>query len=50
MRRNRSHSFVFAFLFHYTVDTPIQNRIRGWVKGKSSRSDTATQPVVSLEG
>jgi len=50
LRRNRSHAFVFTFLFYFTVDTPIQNRIRGWLKGKSSRSATATQPVVSLEG
>ena len=44
-------AFVFAFAFHALIDTPIQNRIRAWLKGRSrSRPVTATQPVVSLEG
>lgn len=44
-------AFVFAFAFHALIDTPIQNRIRAWLKGRSrSRPIAATQPVVSLEG
>lgn len=44
-------AFVVAFAFHALIDTPIQNRIRGWLKGRSrSRTMAATQPVVSLEG
>jgi peptidoglycan/LPS O-acetylase OafA/YrhL len=41
---------AFAFLFHWMIDTPIQNRIRGWLKGRSPRPMAVTQPVVSLEG
>jgi peptidoglycan/LPS O-acetylase OafA/YrhL len=42
---------AFAFLFHFTVDTPIQNRIRAWLKTRSRRAAPAiTQPVISLEG
>ncbi|MDP3371137.1 MAG: acyltransferase, partial [Brevundimonas sp.] len=44
-------AFGFAFLFHILIDTPIQNRIRDWLKGRSrSRPMVAGQPVVSLEG
>jgi len=43
-------AFVFAFLFHNLIDTPIQNRIRAWLKGRSRRPVAVTQPVVSLEG
>jgi peptidoglycan/LPS O-acetylase OafA/YrhL len=42
---------AFAFLFHFTIDTPIQNRIRRWLKTRSHRAAPVTQqPVVSLEG
>ena len=42
---------AFAFLFHFTIDTPIQDRIRAGLKGRSRRAVAATtQPVVSLEG
>jgi peptidoglycan/LPS O-acetylase OafA/YrhL len=42
---------AFAFLFHFTVDTPIQNRIRAWLKGRSRRTTPViAQPVISLEG
>lgn len=43
-------AFVFAWLFHFTIDNPIQNRIRAWLKGRGRRPATVTQPVVSLEG
>jgi peptidoglycan/LPS O-acetylase OafA/YrhL len=44
-------AFVFAFLFHVLIDTPIQNRIRAWMKRQPRpRPMTVTQPVVSLEG
>lgn len=44
-------AFAFAFLFHFLVDSPIQNRIRAWLKGRSgARAVAVTQPVVSLEG
>lgn len=44
-------AFVFAFLFHVLIDTPIQDRIRAWLKGRSrARPMAVTQPVVSLEG
>lgn len=44
-------AFVFAFLFHVLIDTPIQDRIRAWLKGRSRlRPMVVTQPVVSLEG
>lgn len=43
-------AFAFAFLFHTTIDTPIQNRIRAWMKGRSHRRPIVIQPVVSLEG
>ena len=42
---------AFAFLFHFTIDTPIQDRVRTWLKSRSRRAmPAATQPVVSLEG
>jgi len=43
-------AFAFAFLFHFAIDNPIQNRIRDWLKGRSRRPAPAVQPVVSLEG
>jgi peptidoglycan/LPS O-acetylase OafA/YrhL len=44
-------AFAFAFLFHVLIDTPIQDRIRAWLKGRSrSRPMVVAQPVVSLEG
>lgn len=43
-------AFAFAFAFHFMIDNPIQNRIRAWLKGRSTRPVAATQPVVSLEG
>lgn len=43
-------AFAFAWLFHVTIDTPLQNRIRGWLKGRSRRAPARLQPVVSLEG
>jgi peptidoglycan/LPS O-acetylase OafA/YrhL len=44
-------AFAFAFLFHFLIDAPIQNRIRDWLKSRSGRRPVAvTQPVVSLEG
>lgn len=44
-------AFVFAFLFHTLIDTPIQDRIRTWLKGRSrSRPMVPARPVVSLEG
>ena len=43
-------AFAFAWLFHVTIDTPIQNRIRDWLKGRSRRAPAGLQPVVSLEG
>ena len=43
-------AFVFAWLFHVTIDNPIQNRIRAWLKGRERRPAAITQPVVSLEG
>ena len=43
-------AFVFAWVFHYVIDNPIQNRIRSWLKGRSRRPSGVTQPVVSLEG
>jgi len=43
-------AFAFAFLFHFTLDTPIQNGVRAWLKGRSRRPVVVTQPVVSLEG
>jgi peptidoglycan/LPS O-acetylase OafA/YrhL len=42
-------AFGFAWLFHVTVDTPIQNRVRAWLK-RGRRPATPSQPVVSLEG
>lgn len=30
-------AFGFAFLFHFTVDQPLQDRVRAWLKGRSSR-------------
>ncbi len=44
-------AFVFAWLFHVLIDTPIQDRVRIWLKGRSrARPMVAAQPVVSLEG
>ena len=44
-------AFAFAFLFHTVIDTPIQDRIRGWLKSRRRRTAApALQPVVSLEG
>lgn len=43
-------AFVFAWLFHYVIDTPIQNRIRDWLKSRHGRRIEVRQPVVSLEG
>ena len=43
-------AFVFAFLFHELIDTPIQNRIRAWLKSRSRRPVVVTQPAVSLGG
>jgi peptidoglycan/LPS O-acetylase OafA/YrhL len=43
-------AFVFAFLFHQIIDTPIQDRIRGWLKSRRRGQPAMAQPVVSLEG
>lgn len=43
-------AFVFAWLFHFVIDTPIQNRIRDWLKSRRGRRIEVRQPVVSLEG
>ncbi|GAA0618572.1 acyltransferase [Brevundimonas kwangchunensis] len=43
-------AFVFAWLFHHVIDTPIQNRIRDWLKSRRGRRIEVRQPVVSLEG
>lgn len=44
-------AFVFAFLFHQIIDTPIQDRIRGWLKSRRRRAAAPVmQPVVSIEG
>jgi len=44
-------AFAFAFLFHALIDSPIQDRIRAWLKGRSrARPMPGGQPVVSLEG
>ncbi|MGZ9099862.1 MAG: acyltransferase family protein, partial [Brevundimonas sp.] len=43
-------AFVFAFLFHVLIDTPIQDRIRAWLKGRSRRPVALTQPAAALEG
>lgn len=43
-------AFVFAFLFHQIIDTPIQDRIRGWLKARRRSASVVGQPVVSLEG
>ena len=43
-------AFVFAWLFHIVIDTPIQNRIRDWLKSRRGRRIEVGQPVVSLEG
>jgi len=43
-------AFVFAWLFHVVIDTPIQNRIRDWTKSRRGRRIEVRQPVVSLEG
>ncbi|GAA0648275.1 acyltransferase family protein [Brevundimonas lenta] len=34
-------AFAFAFLFHFTIDQPLQNRIRDWLKGRSSHRRAA---------
>jgi peptidoglycan/LPS O-acetylase OafA/YrhL len=41
-------AFVFAFLFHVLIDTPIQDRIRVWLKSRSRPPVIVTQPAVSL--
>ncbi|MET4685090.1 peptidoglycan/LPS O-acetylase OafA/YrhL [Brevundimonas faecalis] len=43
-------AFVFAFLFHYGVDNPIQKRIRAWLKKRGHARATIKEPVISLEG
>ena len=44
-------AFVFAVAFHILIDTPIQDRIRVWLKARSGpRPMPVAQPVVSLEG
>ena len=43
-------AFLFAFLFHALIDTPIQARIRTWLKNRRTRPAPALQPVVSVEG
>lgn len=43
-------AFAFAFLFHFVIDTPIQMRIRQWLKRRTGRRLETRQPVVSLEG
>ncbi|MNX74132.1 Acyltransferase family protein [compost metagenome] len=43
-------AFVFAFLFHYGVDNPIQKRIRAWLKSRGRARAEIKEPVVSLEG
>jgi len=43
-------AFVFAFLFHYGVDNPIQKRIRAWLKKRGHARAEIKEPVVSLEG
>lgn len=43
-------AFIFAFLFHQIIDTPIQDRIRGWLKSRRRSAPVVGQPVVSLEG
>lgn len=42
-------AFAFAWIFHIVIDTPIQTRIRAWLK-RDRRPAPALQPVVSLEG
>jgi len=43
-------AFVFAWLFHFVIDTPIQTWIRKHLKSRSGRRIEVRQPVVSLEG
>jgi peptidoglycan/LPS O-acetylase OafA/YrhL len=44
-------AFVFAWLFHVLIDTPIQTRVRAWLKGRSnSRPMVGARPVPALEG
>jgi peptidoglycan/LPS O-acetylase OafA/YrhL len=43
-------AFVFAFLFHTIIDTPIQDRVRAWLKSRRRTAAPVGQPVVSLEG
>ena len=46
-------AFVFAFLFHALVDTPIQDRIRAWRTNRSklrSRLMAVARPAVPLNG
>jgi peptidoglycan/LPS O-acetylase OafA/YrhL len=46
-------AFVFAFLFHALIDTPIQDRIRAGLKGRSrlkERMSAVARPAVSLKG
>lgn len=43
-------AFAFAWVFHIAIDTPIQNRIKAWLKARRTRPAVAVGPVVSLEG
>jgi peptidoglycan/LPS O-acetylase OafA/YrhL len=44
-------AFAFAFLFHFVIDQPIQNRIRGWLKSRSGRRPkAAVGSVVPAKG
>jgi peptidoglycan/LPS O-acetylase OafA/YrhL len=46
-------AFAFAFLFHALVDTPIQDRIRAWLKNRTqlrSRLMAVARPAVPLKG
>lgn len=43
-------AFLFAWIFHVVIDTPIQTRIRTWLKRDRRSPSGSLQPVVSLEG
>ncbi|HST91146.1 MAG TPA: acyltransferase [Brevundimonas sp.] len=43
-------AFVFAWVFHVVIDTPIQTRIRAGLKRDRRSQSGSLQPVVSLEG
>ena len=46
-------AFVFAFLFYVLIDTPIQDRIRARLKGRSrlqERLAAVVRPAVPLKG